>query len=124
MIENGANVNALNYQGFTPLHVAAKWGNDNIVAFLLENDADPSKAGHRLKTPLHKAKTAKTVQILLNNGANPYAKATDKLDIDGHPTQSVFDTLVYRHSQATQYLLTECIDTNGQDLDSSDLLLV
>ena len=124
MIENGANVNAVNYQGFTPLHVAAKWGNDNIVAYLLENDAEPSKAGHRLKTPLHKAKTAKTVQILLNNGANPYAKATGKTDINGHPTQSVFDTLLYRHAQATHNLMTECIDTNGQDLDSSDLLVV
>ena len=123
-IENGANVNAVNYQGFTPLHVASKYGNDNIVAYLLENDADPSMAGHRLKTPLHKAKTAKTVQILLNNGANPYAKATGKTDVDGHPTQSVFDTLLYRHAQATLNLMTECIDTNGQDLDSSDLLVV
>ena len=124
MIENGANVNAVNYQGFTPLHIAAKWGNDNTVSMLLENDAEPSKPGHRLKTPLHKAKTAKTVQILLNNGANPYAKATEKTDVNGHPSQTVFDTLLYRHSQATQDLMTECIYTNGQDLDSSDLLVV
>lgn len=124
LVENGANVNAVNYQGFTPLHIASKWGNDNIVSMLLENDAEPSKPGHRLKTPLHKAKTAKVVQILLNNGANPYAKATDKTDVNGHPSQTVFDTLLYRHSQATQDLMTECIDTNGQDLDSSDLLVV
>ena len=57
-MENGANVNAENYQGFTPLHVASKWGNDNIVSILLKNDADPSKPGHRLKTPLHKARKA------------------------------------------------------------------
>ena len=114
----------MNYQDFTPLHVASKWGSDNIVALLLENDSDPNAAGHRLKTPLHKAKTVKTVQILLDNGANPYAKATEKSSVKGYPTQSVFDTLLYRHSQATQALMTECIDTNGQDLDSSDLLVV
>lgn len=114
----------MNYQDFTPLHVASKWGSDNIVALLLENDSDPNAAGHRLKTPLHKAKTVKTVQILLDNGANPYAKATEKSNVKGYPTQSVFDTLLYRHSQATQALMTECIDTNGQDLDSSDLLVV
>ena len=123
-MENGANVNATNYKGFTPLHIASKWGNDNIVSLLLQNDAEPSKPGHRLKTPLHKAKKAKTVKILLNRGADPYAKATDKTDLNGHPVQTVFDTLLYRHSQATQDLMTECIATNGQDLDSSDLVVV
>ena len=127
LLENGANVDALNQQGFTALHVAAKAGHEGICSFLLERSADPNVKGHRSKTPLHKAKHPKIVQLLLERGANPYAKMTAKLDKfkpESPEIYSCFDTYIERNSGCNKVLLDEGVTTNGQDLDSNDLLIV
>lgn len=125
LIECGADINALDFAGYTPLHIAAKCGSDQNTLLLLENDADPNVVGHKGKTPIHKAKTQKIVHLLLKYGANAYAKMPDD---DGHGSQSrsrtVFDKLLYRNPQIAEGLLDAAVDTNGQDLDSDDLLLI
>ena len=40
LLKSGANVNARNYKGNTPLMAAASGGNTEIVSFLLDNKAD------------------------------------------------------------------------------------
>ena len=123
-MDNGANVDALDYQGFTPLHIASKAGCEDICSLLLERDATPNVKGHRSKTPLHKAKHPKIVQLLVQNGANPYAKISDKSEPEGLELHSCFDTYIERNSDCSKILLDEGVATNGQDLDSSDLLVV
>ena len=74
LIRNGAHVNSVDYQGFTPLHMASKRGHHNIAIILLSSGADPNTPGHRMKTPLHKASSQEMVRLLLRHGANPFAK--------------------------------------------------
>jgi uncharacterized protein len=53
LLDHGADINAIDdeYQS-TPLGYAAHWGKQEMVALLLERDADPSKAGAPWATPL------------------------------------------------------------------------
>ena len=101
-MDNGANVDAVDYQGFTPLHIASKAGNEEICTLLLEGNASPNIKGHRSKTPLHKAKHPKIVQLLVQNGANPYSKMKDKGDPDGLEYHSCFDTYIERNSDCSK----------------------
>lgn len=96
LIENGADVNyPLSDTGETPLHSALCKANrpvyDRIVGILLENGADPNRITNpnvetggfmrdcrtKAETPLHRAAafgTEKTIQILLDAGADREAK--------------------------------------------------
>ena len=71
------------HMNYTPLHYAAKSGNDVTTKLILDNllDAkDVNATGHRLKTPLHKAKTAKIVNLLIDQGGKSiiYSKMMKK----------------------------------------------
>ena len=127
------------YRHFTPLHYAAKSGSENNTSLLLANGADPNAFGHRLKTPLHKARSPKVVKMLLHNGGDPYLKLKEKLEgekcynsncecCNESPCEkgvySVFSTLLHRNDKSAEVLLDEFITTNEQPIDSSDLLMV
>jgi uncharacterized protein len=53
LLDHGADINAIDdeYQS-TPLGIAARWGNRDMVTFLIERGADPNKAGAQWATPL------------------------------------------------------------------------
>src|SRR5262249_37702930 len=53
LLDHGADINAVDeeYQS-TPLGLAARWGQREMVAFLLERGADPNKSGAPWATPL------------------------------------------------------------------------
>jgi ankyrin repeat protein len=53
LLDHGANINAIDdeYRS-TPLGMAARWGQKDMVAFLLERGADPNRAGATWATPL------------------------------------------------------------------------
>ena len=53
LLDHGGDINAIDdeYQS-TPLGVAVRWGNREMVMFLLEHGADPNKAGAEWSTPL------------------------------------------------------------------------
>jgi len=52
----GADPNAMNIYGFTPLHDAAYWGRADVAEVLLRYGADPSMKNNDGKTPLDLAK--------------------------------------------------------------------
>jgi ankyrin repeat protein len=52
LLDNGADVNAKQQQGFTPLHAAAHHGHIELVRLLLERGADPRAVTDAGKTPV------------------------------------------------------------------------
>ena len=76
----GADVNARNSDGESPLLVAAHWGDPDLVQLLLGHGADANALDKNQESPLHKAVAgegnAYIVQLLLNHGAD--ANTLDK----------------------------------------------
>jgi hypothetical protein len=97
LLEHGANVNATDDHGRTPLHFAANFlDHDPMVKLLLENGANVNAADGRGLTPLHYAcwKRAPLVaRILLENGADVNAIIMNSSDF-----------LVLRRSQVSSWV--------------------
>ncbi len=81
LLRQGADVNYFTEEGhWTCLHIAAKSGNQSIVAMLLASGANPSPQEERGWTPIHFAvyhKHIKIVKTLLANGARLDLKTTE-----------------------------------------------
>lgn len=74
LLEEGADPNARDERGFTPLHIACARGDAGIAELLLERGADPNAVGAAGVTPLHVAAYGGhrgVVELLLRWGADP-----------------------------------------------------
>ncbi|OQS04469.1 kinase, partial [Thraustotheca clavata] len=78
LLDNGADIDAPGRDGTTPLCAAALWGNEVMVKFLLSRGARVSARNDGTSwTALHAAafqEHGKVVRILLDAGADPYAR--------------------------------------------------
>ena len=75
LIDNGANVNARDVFGRTPLHLAV--GHPAIIALLLEAGANVDARDSLSNTPLHRAvPSIESVDALISAGANVRAENT------------------------------------------------
>lgn len=64
LIEKGADVNAMNYDGERPLHIASLYGNVEIVKLLIDRGADVNCINPESETPLHKAARNGNIEII------------------------------------------------------------
>jgi len=73
LVENGADINACENNGNTPLMIASFCGHVNVVTFLIQHGADLGFQNNRGSTALHFAVThsfSEIVHILLDHGAS------------------------------------------------------
>lgn len=78
LIENDADVNSKDHNGYTPLHEAAGAGDIDVTKILITNGADVNaKSLRHGLTPLHDAAYSgheKAIKILIDNGAEVNTK--------------------------------------------------
>lgn len=113
----------INYsiKGYTPLHLAAERGYNDIVELLLSKGANVNAKDNITMTPLHRAAIEghySTVELLLSKGANINAK-----------TRSGYTPLHFAaknvHKVVVEMLLTKGADVNAKTDDRiTPLLLV
>lgn len=70
LLKRGAQVNAANQDGWTPLHMAAFFGREEVARLLLQHGAHVNAANKKGMTPLHDAGDQAVVRLLLKWGAN------------------------------------------------------
>ena len=88
LIRQGADVNARNYDGFTPLHHAAKWNNSKTLALLIRKGGDVNARNSDGFTPLHYAakwNNSEILALLIQKGGD-VNKASYKGDTPLHRT--------------------------------------
>lgn len=70
-LSNGASVNAQGKYGYTPLILAARYNESDVVHLLLARGADPNLRNNRNETALFLCDDKATAQYLLEAGADP-----------------------------------------------------
>ncbi|WP_330359017.1 ankyrin repeat domain-containing protein [Mycobacteroides abscessus] len=82
LIDSGADVNAKDDEGNTPLHFAATHDSAEVVRMLLDAGAEVDAANGKGETPLKCAAAdpwtdPKTLQLLRDRGADPFRTANN-----------------------------------------------
>jgi hypothetical protein len=104
-LEHGANVNAQDGIGLTPLHIASAHGKPANAQVLLMHGADVKARDKDNETPLHQAKVKEAAQILLEHGADPNALATrNRQKADEWVWFGSFSSMVYTRMPEFQLL--------------------
>jgi hypothetical protein len=110
LLRKGANVNARNEYGWTPLHWAALYGHADVVRLLLEHGAEVNARDENGQTPLHEAASWGVVRLLPHHGAD--VNTRDK----GGRTPGLADV--------ARLLLDHGADVNARDKDGQTPLHV
>lgn len=111
LLAKGADVNAKNNSGRTPLHIASLKGHKDVVQLLLDKGAEVNAANNSDGlTPLHHA-TFKgyiaVIQLLLAKGADVNAKTNE-----GHTP--LYIATIMGHNDVAQFLLDKSAEVNAR----------
>jgi len=76
LLDNNASVNATNFQGCSPLHIAVKGNNVEIASLLIAEGADPASSREVnysgiIGNVLFHAQSPEMIKLLIDNGADP-----------------------------------------------------
>ncbi len=108
LIEKGADANAKNDYGSTPLH----WiRNAEITKLLLDAGADVNVKTKNGRTPLHNARNAESIKLLLDAGADIDARDSVNGETPLHQAAYRADLV------STKFLLDAGADVNARDDD-------
>ncbi|EAX91611.1 ankyrin repeat protein, putative [Trichomonas vaginalis G3] len=112
-ISNGADINAKDRIGLTPLHSAAKNNSKETAEILISNGADINAKDRIGLTPLHyaaKYNNKEIAEILISNGADINAK-----DEDG-------STPLHYAAMNNSKETAEILISNGADINAKDII--
>ncbi len=70
LVQEGVDINAQDFWGYTPLHLFAESGNEEIAQILIEHGADMSIRSRKGETPLDFAKTDEMKKLLRFQSTN------------------------------------------------------
>ena len=118
LLEHGAELEARNADGETPLHRAARDGRGAVAKALIEAGAEPNAADHAGQTPLHEASQGGQLEVakmLLEHGAKVNAKSK----FDHTPLHlSVFG----KHLGVVRWLVAQGADVKARNQDGKTAL--
>lgn len=103
LVQNGADVNARDKRGFSPLHFAAKTGNVDVLTLLLNAGAEVGAQNILGNIPMMECNYATDIhvfQLFLEHGSNPQQKnnyGVSTVDIF-RASPAIYDILL-RHSK-------------------------
>jgi hypothetical protein len=106
LLAQGADPNAMDFDGETPLHAAARLGDADIVATLLDHGADPGALALYDTTPLHISVRDQRVEVtrqLLEQGADANA-------LDGFGHAPLHDAALRNDLRSARLLLASGAD--------------
>ena len=113
LLNQGANVNAQEKYGWTPLHWAALNGYYDVAKLLIENGADVNIKNNGGWTPLHEAAFKECydiVKLLIDNGADVNTQNEDG-------TSPLHISAMKGYRDIIKYLIENGADVNVQDKD-------
>ncbi|KAI8336642.1 ankyrin repeat-containing domain protein [Chlamydoabsidia padenii] len=77
LVESGAEVNAKDNFGYTPIHAAVSYNQKEVLDYLLNNGGDINVEDFEKDTPLYVCETVDMAKFILDRGANPSHKNQD-----------------------------------------------
>ncbi len=119
MLDKGADVNAKDYNGFTPLHLTASMGHTETARLLIERGADINAKDKHGYAPLHWAVEngdIETTKYLIEHGADINA---NKYNTDG---SSYMETPLHLAAQLDNTEIVKLLIKHGSNIDIKSLL--
>ena len=117
LLQNGAKVEETNYKGQTPLHIACKQDSiDNVVALIVEGNADILSTDSRGDTPFHCTRNETIINLMLQSDTVG-SRLFDFQDKDG---ASMYSLLLRRHPNSLPYFLDLMISSSNMEHSTFD----
>ncbi|MDF2965326.1 MAG: alpha-latroinsectotoxin-Lt1a-like isoform [Rickettsiaceae bacterium] len=131
LLSKGADVNARNDEGNTPLHLAAKCGYDEAVKVILSKGAEVNAINSENDTPLHLAISIHSVEvtrILITSGASLIIEGDvevnrrSPIDIIEEMIEKSYETLLSEEEKiASTYITKDARNSNNTGQTSKDI---